>query len=289
MRSSFECQASDGHRWEVPVARADAPVAGLLWLPALGVPASKYRGFSEALANVGISSGIHEWRGLGSSSLRPSRKVDWGYRELVDHDIPASLARVRDGSPGLPWLIGGHSIGGQLAVLALARHPALAKGIVLAATGVPDARAYATRHRLLVGGFARLIPLVSGAVGHFPGDRLKWAGREAAQLMRQWAGTVRTGHYREVGLGPDIEERMADINVPRLGLRMSDDWLVPKASLDLLLAKLGPGPLHHEEFDADRLGVPADHFRWMRKPEGVAQAIADWAHRALLAVPSAKA
>ena len=279
MKPLIECQASDGHRWQVPLASAEAPLAGLLWLPALGVPAAKYRGFSEALASRGITAAVHEWRGLDSSSLRPSRKVDWGYRELVDQDIPVSLARVRDASPGLPWLIGGHSIGGQIAALALARHPALASGLVLAATGVPDAKAYPTRHRLMVGGFARLIPLLSGAFGYFPGDRLQWAGREAAQLMREWAGTVRTGHYNDVGLGPDIEKHMAGINAPRLGLRMSDDWLVPEASLDLLLAKLGPGPQHREEFDAARLGVPADHFRWMRRPDAVAQAISDWLQR----------
>ena len=95
--------------------------------------------------------------------------------------------------------------------------------------------------------------------------------------MRQWAGTVRRGHYNEIGLGDDLDHRLAQIRVPRLGLRMTDDWLVPKASLDLLLAKFGSGPEHRENFDADRLGTAADHFRWMRKPGVVAQAIVDWA------------
>jgi len=278
----LECQASDGHCWNSLIANAGTPVAGLVWLPALGVPAAKYQAFAEALANQGISTVVHEWRGLASSSLRPSRRVDWGYRELIEMDIPATAQRAAAGNPEVPWLMGGHSIGGQLAALAQARNP-MARGLVFLATGVPYAAAYPIGQRLLIGGFARLIPALVSAVGYFPGDRLKWAGREAAQLMREWAGTVRSGHYMGVGLGEDVEQRMAQISVPRLGLRMSEDWLVPKASLDMLLAKLGPGPQQREEFDALRLGAPADHFRWMRKPDALALATAEWVRRSCLA------
>lgn len=280
MNALLDCQGPDGHRWQSPLhgpgAGELAPHAGLLWLPALGVPAIKYRAFGEALAAQGLHLFVHEWRGLGSSSLRPSRREDWGYRELVELDIPASMAAASQAAPGLPWLIGGHSIGGQLAALALAHAPGPARGLVLVATGVPDASTYSFPRNWLVGGFARAIPVLTRVFGHFPGDRLQWAGREAAQLMEQWAGTVRSGQYGGVGLGEDIEQRLSRVSLPRLGLRMREDWLVPAASLDRLLGKLGSGPEKREEFDATRLGVPADHFRWMRNPKPVAESIASW-------------
>lgn len=279
MSPSAECVAPDGHRWTCTRAVAELPVASLLWLPALGVPATKYRAFAEALAARGLSVVVHEWRGNDSSSLRPSRRLDWGYRTLVESDIPASAALARQHAPDKPLLIGGHSIGGQLAALTLARGAIEARGLVLVATGVPDARVYPPAQRLLIAGFSRLIPLLTGVAGHFPGDRLRWAGREAAQLMREWAGTVRLGHYDQVGLGEDLEQRLGRVVVPRIGLRMTDDWLVPRASLDRLIAKLGPGAEHREEFDAARLGATADHFRWMRRPEVLADAIAGWTQK----------
>lgn len=277
MNLTLECAAIDGHRWTCPAVRADSPIAGLIWLPALGVPAQKYQVFAESLARMGITTVVHEWRGLASSSLRASRQQDWGYRDLVENDISATAASARQVLPGTEWLVGGHSIGGQFAALALAHQPSLAKALVLIATGVPHAATYPARHRLLIAMFARFIPMVTRVCGFFPGDRLKWAGREAATLMEQWAGTVRTGHYNGVGLGEDLEQRLGRTMVPTLGLRMDEDWLVPTASLDMLIGKLGPGPVRREEFDSVRLGAVADHFRWLRKPDALATVIGDWA------------
>ena len=83
-------QCDDGHRYEVIACVPAHPIARLLWLPALGVAARHYLPLAQALAAKGVAVYLHEWRGNGSSSLRPSRALDWGYREVLEQDLPGS-------------------------------------------------------------------------------------------------------------------------------------------------------------------------------------------------------
>jgi predicted alpha/beta hydrolase len=105
---------------------------------------------------------------------------------------------------------------------------------------------------------------------------LNWAGREAATVMRQWSRTVRSGRYDRIGLDEDIEAALSRLENPALGIRFADDWLVPTASLDALFNKLGARHHQREVFDQARLGVLADHFRWMKSPDAVTETIAAW-------------
>lgn len=100
-----------GHRWDVLVVAPSSPRRLLLWLPALGVPARNYEPFARSLAQRGVAVVVHEWRGFGASSLRASHECDWGYRELLTVDIPATHDLAAGTFPGLPVTIGGHSLG----------------------------------------------------------------------------------------------------------------------------------------------------------------------------------
>ncbi|PRH83287.1 alpha/beta hydrolase family protein [Arenimonas caeni] len=266
-------QARDGHAFTLRRVRPPAPRAGLLFLPALGVPARKYDTFALALAAHGFAVAVPEWRGIGSSALRATRTHDWGYAELLGQDLPASEA-VLDSS--LPWCYGGHSLGGQFAAMAAALSPARCAGLVLLATGVPDRRTFTGMKRLAISAFARALPPLTRLVGHYPGERLGFAGREAGGLMRDWAATVLGGRYQAYGQGETLDGRLARLRAPALALHLAHDWFVPEASLQGLLDKLGDGPKLIERFDDARLGARADHFRWMRSPDAVAGAIGEW-------------
>ena len=263
--------AADGHRFTLRLAEPAGARASLVFLPALGVPAAKYDGFAMALAGLGLRVAVPEWRGIASSSLRAGRSRDWGYAELLATDLPAVRAAVDD--PGAAW--GGHSLGGQFAAMSVALDPAPCRALALVATGVPDARCYTGRHRWAIAAFARAIPWVTRLVGHFPGTRLGFAGREAGGLMRDWARTVRTGRYGDyVGAGP-LDAAMARRAVPVHGIRFEHDWLVTPASLDALVAKLAPAPRRDILFDSATLGTTADHFRWLRAPQAPARWLAE--------------
>lgn len=261
---------ADGHSFRL--RRHGQGARGLFWIPALGVPAQKYDAFAEALAVAGIPCVLHEWRGLGSSSLRARRGVDWGYAELLQ-DLAAALATL---DPDVRWSIGGHSLGGQFAAMLAAQQPERCAGLVLVATGVPHTSSFSGRQRIGVNLFARALPALTTVVGYYPGDRLGFAGREAGQVMRDWAATVRSGRYLAYGGERPLDEALARFAKPVLGLRFTQDWLVPEASLDGLLVKLGDGEQTLETYDDTKLGTTADHFRWMRRPEAIAARIAAW-------------
>ena len=38
----------------------------------------------------GVAVVMHEWRGIGSSDRRAGRRCNWGYRELLQDDLPAT-------------------------------------------------------------------------------------------------------------------------------------------------------------------------------------------------------
>ena len=142
-------RAADGAEADLHLLLPEAPGGHLLyWLPALGVTARQYVPFAQALAGEGIAVALHEWRGAGSSSLRASRRVDWGYRELLRLDLPAGFAAVRSHCGDVRTVLGGHSLGGQIAVLESSLQPQAFAGLVLLASGSPWWRCF-PRPRLL--------------------------------------------------------------------------------------------------------------------------------------------
>jgi len=265
--------AADGAASDlVLVEPATRPSAVLLWLPALGVAARYYLPFARALAAGGIAVGLHEWRGAGSSDRRAGWRQDWGYRELLLADVPASREALAARFADAPAWLGGHSLGGQLAVLAAALAPERVAGLVLVASGSPYWRQF--RHRVLVRLAYAAVPAIAMLVGHFPGRSLGFGGREARGVMRDWARSGRSGRYAPGGIPDDLEARLAGLAVSVRAVGFADDWLGPRASLDWLLQKL-PRATASVSWLAkhDLGGVPADHFAWLKAPAGVVAAL----------------
>ena len=263
--------AADGHDWRLITRIPAKPRRSLLWLPALGVAARHYIPFAEAMATRGVAVFVHEWRGHGSSSLRASREVDWGYRELLLQDIPASQAVVALAVPeGLPSSIGGHSLGGQLACCRLALAPESADALWLIASGAPYWRAFPMPQRAWLPLAYRFLPWLATVNGALPGRRIGFGGNEAAGLVRDWARTAISGRYAAAALPEDLEAGLARVARPVHALLLEQDWLAPRASLDFLLGKMPLAPARVDCLDARAAGTRPDHYAWMKQPEGVA-------------------
>ena len=266
--------SGDGHRFELILRVPDAPTRRLLWLPAMGVPAKHYLPFADALAARGIAVGLHEWRGIGSSSLRAGRAHDWGYRELLS-DITRSEAALDAAVPGAIRVIGGHSLGGQLACCHLALRPDAADALWLVASGAPYWRAFPPRVRYTLPPLYRFMAWLARTRGVLPGRRLRFAGNEARGVIADWTRSGLRGRYAAAGVDVDIDAAMARIDVPVRAAWLDDDWLGPPSSLRFLLGKLGSADTTIDGFDAARLGAKADHFAWMRTPDAIAAWLAD--------------
>ena len=269
--------AGDGHRFRLLARIPATPVRSLLWLPALGVAARHYLPLADALAARGVAVFLHEWRGNGSSSQRADRSHDWGYRELLTADLPASQRAIDDLLPGVPRVIGGHSLGGQLACCRLALDEDAAQALWLVASGAPYWRAFPPRSRWWLPLVYRFLPWLADACGALPGRRIGFGGNEARSLVRDWSLTALGGRYAAAGIDTDLDRAMGSIEVPVRAAVMRDDWLGPESSLRFLLSKLSRSPVQVTTFDANRLGTKADHFAWMREPEAIAGFLASQA------------
>lgn len=262
----------DGHCWQVLVASADVPRRVLIWLPALGVPARHYETFANTLAARGTSVVVHEWRGLGSSSLRASRNVDWGYRELLTLDISATRGTAARLFPHAQTVIGGHSLGGQLASLTLALDPQAASGLWLVASGSPWFRVFPAHIRPWLPWAYRLMNALAKGFGALPGRRIGFGGQEAAGVIADWHRTGLTGRYAARGLG-DLEPGLRDVCTDARAVLLTHDWLAPRESLDYLMSKMQLSRKDITLLDAAALGAHPDHFAWMKQPGAVVAAL----------------
>lgn len=259
----------DGHRYTLAARVPEQAHARLLWVPALGVAARHYTPFAEALAARGIAVYLHEWRGDGSSNLRPDRANDWAYRELLDVDLPATLAGMRSHTPDMPTFIGGHSLGGQIAACFLGLHAPLFEQLWLVASGTPYWRTFPPSIRWWLPAFYRFAIWISQRRGAFPGRQLRFGGDEARGLIGDWARVGLSGRYAAYGWDVDLEAAMAAARPSVRGVLLARDWLAPRTSLAGLLEKLPQAEKRMTVLDAATLGARADHFGWMKRPEAV--------------------
>jgi len=277
---SLRVASGDGHDAELLLQRGSTHRdIGLLWLPALGVPARKYRHFAAALAERGTTVALHEWRGHDSSNRRAARSCNWGYAELL-RDIAASRAALETAAPVRRWIIGGHSLGAQIAALALARDPGDYAGYALVGSGHPWWRTFPGWQQPLLLAVIAWFRALSAACGYFPGERTGFAGREARGVMQDWAASAARGDYRPARIDFDAEAQLRAVALPGFAVRLVSDAYVPRASLDHLMSKLPLLQWHREEIgNAEFAGGRAGHFDWLRDPAPVAQRLADWLER----------
>jgi predicted alpha/beta hydrolase len=262
-------EADDGHTWQLLAVIPKQPTARLFWLPAMGVAAKHYLVFAQELAAQGIAVFVHDWRGNGSSSLRPTRGTDWGYREVLMQDLPASEAVITQHLDGLPRIVGGHSLGGQLACCHVGLAPGSASRLWLVASGSPYWRAFPLRSRLWLPMAYRFLPWLAERRGFLPGRSVGFGGNESRRLIHDWARSALSGRYAADGLGIDLEAAMQQVVVDAHAVALTEDWMAPASSTRYLLSKLPRSRHRIESLNRHALGTRAGHFEWMKQPQAV--------------------
>jgi predicted alpha/beta hydrolase len=270
--------ASDGVTTRMgvfPAREASAPV--LVCLPAMGVRASYYTPFARALSASGMHAVTSDMRGLGTSSLRPSRACDFGYEEMLTRDLPALLQRVRERFPGSPVHLLGHSLGGQLAMLHMAANPGVAAGLILVAACNLHYKGWPAPKRYGVLGFALLLRAIGDVLGYVPAGRLGFAGTEARGVVIDWSNNCRTGNYTVKGSPTDYEHLLQQMAARVLCISFAADQLVPPRAVENLLHKLQRSKTTHCHFRSDHPGLESiGHFDWVKRPAVLVETIARW-------------
>ena len=251
-----------------PGASPDAPVA--LVLPAMGVPAGAYRHLATTMAALGNPVAVVEWRGTGASPLRAGRSHDWGYLELLEQETLGGLAAAIARWPARPLVMVGHSLGGHIAMMARAlKAPGLA-AVLLVAAGTPHHRAFSLPIQRKLRTVMLLHKLLSPLVGHYPGQRLGFGGRQPRKLITEWSEFASTGRIKLAGRDPFAARSPAVAQIPVRALVLAQDIYAPRATAAELLRLAGLGDAGINGYDGPG---PTGHFDWLKEPLHLAQRI----------------
>lgn len=228
--------AVDGGRAVTIVCRDGTMLGGHLWRPPSGqhcgaviingataVLADYYHYYARFLADHGFVALTYDYRGIGAS--RPERLRGCGYRwrDWGEQDFEAALRFMQEKAPHEPLLVVGHSIGGYLPGLAQSA-PAIRRMLTIGAQyAYWRDYAPALRARMFFKWHV-LMPIVTAAVGYFPGRRLGWLEDMPAGVANEWSfrgARMENSHPR--ASREDVLRRFAAMRADIVAISMGDD------------------------------------------------------------------
>lgn len=248
----------------------------LLLLPALGTSVRFYRPLARQLSARGLDVVLFEQRGHGHSPVRASRRCDWGFAELLTRDLPTVLDWIDQTLAPTRLTLMGHSLGGHLSACLTALVPDRIDGVILAASGSPHLECFKASLRWKIRFLRAVIPLSTGLLGYFAGDRLGFGGREATTLMQDWSSMAKDNVYVAAGMDVDLDAGVGRYTGPVLRLGYEEDSYAPLAAITAVSDKFASAEVSTRMITSDELGYPASHFQWVREPEVTVAAVMEW-------------
>jgi predicted alpha/beta hydrolase len=275
----LEIVSADGIRHTANVfaaERRDVPV--VVCLPAMGAPAGYYGPFAEALAGRNYATAVLlDLRGQGRSTARARCGDQFGYREILELDLPRAIRELRRAFPGRPLYLAGHSLGGQLGLFCAARPDVRIDGLVLIAAGTAHWRAWTGFDRLWMPLMMAGVRLAARLLPWYPGTRLGFGGDQPSRLMRDWGRVTLEDRYAPEGSDFDYEAAARRLALPVLSIGVRGDPVAPDGARDALLARLAASAITRREVDGVRgHGRWKRHFSWARRPADVVAALGAW-------------
>lgn len=207
----------------------------LLIYPAFGVKATYYKYFAEELRVKGITVVTADLRGHGLSSIRPDAKNNYGFLAMIN-DLKNISDYLKKENPASKIYILGHSLGGQAASLAVAKHRENFAG--LAMIGSPNVyyKGWSGFHyyRRKIG--LNVLPMIGKIVAILPPFKIGGYYTTPRQ-MQEWGYTGQTGNYQVIGDDFDYEKAMEMAAIPVLAIDIEGDLMAPKAAIANLYQK----------------------------------------------------
>lgn len=257
-------RAPDGARSEARLFRAENRGPGLLVLPAMGVNARAYDRLAEALAGAGITTLVAELRGGDTSSVRARPGIDYGYADLLT-DMVQHVGLLREQITG-PVNLLGHSLGGHLGTIGLARWFEPGAKLIVIASGTVHHTVWGGLRGLGVLAGSQLAQVVARGLGFYPGHRLGFGGLQGKSLMIEWSNAARTGAFA-THRGDSLEHRLDELAPEVLAIHVQGDTMAPRVTTEALLRKV-----KHAKVEWVNVMPPAQprkmnpHFRWLKDP-----------------------
>lgn len=277
----IKLQNSDGTSTAVRVfGQPETARSVFVIFPAMGVNASYYEVLAAKLAEVGHLGITAELRGNGHSSIRPSRKVDFSYKDVLDQEYATVLNHVADTYPNKKVFLFGHSLGGQLSCLYASRNSNGIDGLIVSATCSVYHKGWEgfAAYRILAG--TQFANVVAKLFGYFPGKKVGFGGTEAKSLIGDWSRQSRTGKYVLKNDSLDYESALKNVKLPVLAISYEGDTFAPPGAVNHLLDKLSSAEKEHLHLKKnDPRNDRFSHFSWAKKPDNVVAIVDEWLSR----------
>ncbi|MEX0300735.1 MAG: alpha/beta fold hydrolase [Kordiimonas sp.] len=269
-------KSSDGYRVPLALYEPKGTVkAVFLMLPALGVKAKFYGHVAKGLADHGVATVLFEQRGHGESDCKPSKNIKVGYQHYLDIDLPLAMDWTKKRFQGVPFFVGGHSLGAHMSnYIAAARGHEIA-GLVHLACVFPYYGFYPRKEAVLLNILCAAIPPLTYMLGYYPGKMFGFGGKEHRQVMLDWREWALTGNY-DFGDIKDVEDRMAAYRGKLLSISFEDDHLASEKALRKPNAVMSSSEVKHVHLTRKEQGDYIGHFDWAKKPVGAVNAINEW-------------
>lgn len=271
-------QSQDGVTSELNLFRnpktQNAPV--IIIFSAMGIEARYYKTFAQSFVKEGFHCLTSDLRGHGNFSIRPSRKVDFGYKEMVEYDFPATVQKVKEIFPKSNIFLMGHSLGGQMTSLyaSTAQEPQL-KGLILPACCSIYYKNFKPTFGTLL--FTQISKVIADLLGSYPGKQIGFGGLEGKTVIRDWAKQARMGKYIPKNSEIDYERKLSELTLPILAINFEGDKYAPQAATQHLLAKMPQTPKMEWLITAENMGLKKlDHFLWAKQPDWLVPKIGEW-------------
>lgn len=246
--------------------------------PAMGVRASFYENLAQSFNEAKIAAATVDLRGLGNSSLRPQRKDDFGYKEMMEQDYRTTINTLQEKYPSHQLYLLGHSLGGQLACLYTAKHQPQIGGLILIACCSVYYKGWKGFKGYGILAVFRFFEFLGSIFGYIPGKKVGFGGYEAKGVIGDWAHQGRTGKYQPKGDTFDYELGLKKLLKPVLAISFERDTLATKEAVEHLLGKFNQrNPKTHHHIDKNHpLEQNYNHFNWVKKPENVVGLVVNW-------------
>ena len=249
----------------------------VICLPAMGVRATFYKSFAKELNSKGYNVIIADWRGHGKSSVRASRKVNFGYKELIS-DIRQLIEHSEVWFPNSKKLIIGHSLGGQVGSLFTSRFTEIIDGLILITSCSVYYKGWDKRTSLKLFFAGKLFYPLSKIFGYFPGDIIGFGGKEAQFVMKDWCFNTISGNYQITNSSFDYENSLNKLCKNILSISIENDYLASKSAVENLNEKFNPkSNIEHIHLTEKETKIkPLNHFSWAKKPKYFTELIEKW-------------
>lgn len=256
---------------------ASTPV--FICLPAMGVPARFYRPLVKSLVKTGYNAVTSDLRGNEKHSVRASRKMNFGYHEMITYDWPAIIKASQEQFPGNPIYLIGHSISGQLSALYLSVNKEPVKGLITIASPSLFFRKFGrglkVRLMMLMG--SQISYLTALIFGYFPGKKIGLGGIEARNVVKDWSFEALTGCFNITNNNNNFEKQLRDIQCPVLAISLDGDPLAPLSAVKYFHRKLKRADVTFLHLTAEDFGLKKhDHFNWIRRSQVIAREVKKW-------------